>query len=360
MLRAVYGDGEPFSCGESGGLLREGRYEAFLCQGAGSKLEDQCPHLGESAVGERAHLADCPSDWAVRRELGAVHGQLRGSCVQRHGEQRLGDRVVEVSGKSLAFLTGRSRAFGAHQTGVLHTDRGLGGHCREELDLVLGRAPSEWETDVETALQGPRSSQRKGQDPFPGGVTNRRMQVGQVGVGQERCASVWNEHAPAGFDGCSERRQVGPRGWASLGPVVQERVLVAGRHAVRGHDGQPWAIGVEYVRDGSGRRAGRHDRLYEAAESCLLRLVDGQGGRNRGQRGETALQKLYAGGFAGGLPERGDDARCSPPAERRGTQFYGTDVTVPVNKPDPHGPGGVDGRGQDGTRARSVVGMHAR
>ncbi len=207
---------------------------------------------------------------------------------------------MEVSGESLAFLTGRSRAFGPHQTGVLHADRGLGGHCREELDLVLGRAPPEWETDVETALQSPCSWEGKGKDPFPGGVTNRRMQVGQVGVGQERCASVGNEHALAGFDGCSERRQIGPRRWAPSGPVAQERVLVAGWHAVRGHDGQPWAIGVEYVRDGSGRRARPHHRLYEAAESCLLRLVDGQGGRNCGQRGDTALQKLQASGLGDG------------------------------------------------------------
>ena len=104
--RALDHDRQPDPALERGGVRPQRAGEPVLLEVAGTQLEDQRAHLGERLALEVAQLAELASG-GVRV---AVEQQLDRARHERHREQRLGHRVVQLAGEVGPLLAGRQLA----------------------------------------------------------------------------------------------------------------------------------------------------------------------------------------------------------------------------------------------------------
>ena len=90
---ALDDDRQPDPALQGGAVGLEGTDQPVLLEVAGPQLEDERPHLGEGLALEVAQLAEL----RPRRGRVAVEQHLDGARHERHREQRLGDRVVQLA-----------------------------------------------------------------------------------------------------------------------------------------------------------------------------------------------------------------------------------------------------------------------
>ena len=97
-------------------LLFQRPDQALLLKGLRTKLEDQCPQLGQAQLSEPHYVVHQPA-----RPLGCGRDQLVGHRgVQLDGEGRLGDGVVQLPRQLLSLVQGGLAARLLVQPGVFH------------------------------------------------------------------------------------------------------------------------------------------------------------------------------------------------------------------------------------------------
>jgi hypothetical protein len=125
--RAVHSYGRPVGSPQCRGMPRERGHQAVVNR-VTTQLEDQRAHLALHALGELSDCAEGLCDAPRRGRVVLPERLLRCACVKYRGEQRLGDRIVEIASDpapllqrplalvsaSFGEIPGRSLAFAHH------------------------------------------------------------------------------------------------------------------------------------------------------------------------------------------------------------------------------------------------------